>query len=235
MEENKSVVLQLKNVWKLYAMGEVPVKALRGLNLEINAGEFVALMGPSGSGKSTLMHLLGALDQPSEGEVRFENEEISRLDENQLAELRGRKVGFIFQTFNLVPTLTALENVELPMVFQNVSRANRRSRAQTLLEKVSLGERLHHQPSQLSGGEQQRVAIARALANDPEVILADEPTGNLDTESGEKILRLLKDLNAEGKTIVLVTHNPEAAAYASRVIRLKDGHRLEDLSNPKIS
>lgn len=235
MEENKSVVLQLKNVWKLYAMGEAPVKALRGLDLEIRAGEFVALMGPSGSGKSTLMHLLGALDQPSEGEVRFENEEISRLDENQLAELRGRKVGFIFQTFNLVPTLTALENVELPMIFQNVSRANRRSRAQTLLERVSLGERLHHQPSQLSGGEQQRVAIARALANHPEIILADEPTGNLDTESGEKILRLLKDLNAEGKTIVLVTHNPEAAAYASRIIRLKDGHRIEDLSNPKIS
>ncbi|MBI3461062.1 ABC transporter ATP-binding protein [Candidatus Acetothermia bacterium] len=219
----------------MYEMGEVPVKALRGLDLEIRAGEFVALMGPSGSGKSTLMHLFGALDQPSEGEVRFENEEISRLDENQLAELRGRKVGFIFQTFNLVPTLTALENVELPMVFQNVPRANRRSRAQTLLERVSLGERLHHQPSQLSGGEQQRVAIARALANHPEIILADEPTGNLDTESGEKILRLLKDLNAEGKTIVLVTHNPEAAAYASRIIRLKDGHRIEDLSNPKIS
>jgi len=216
-------MLQLKNVWKLYAMGEAAVKALRGLNVEIQRGEFIAIMGPSGSGKSTLMHLLGALDQPSEGSLRFEGEEISQWDEDRLASLRGQKIGFVFQSFQLVPALTAIENVELPMVFQRISRAKRRERAQTLLARVGLAERMHHKPAQLSGGEQQRVAIARALANDPEIILADEPTGNLDTESGEKILRLLNELNEEGKTIVLVTHNTEAASYASRIIKLKDG------------
>jgi putative ABC transport system ATP-binding protein len=219
-------MLQLKNICKLYVMGEAAVNALRGLNLEIKPGEFIAIMGPSGSGKSTLMHLLGALDQPSEGSLQFGLEDISQWDEDRLAELRGKKMGFVFQSFQLVPALTALENVELPMIFQNTAKAKRRERAQNLLERVGLAERMHHTPAQLSGGEQQRVAIARALANDPEIILADEPTGNLDTESGEKILRLLKALNEEGKTIVLVTHNAEASRFASRVIRLKDGRSV---------
>jgi putative ABC transport system ATP-binding protein len=216
-------MLQLKNVWKLYPMGETAVQALRHLNLELARGEFVAIVGPSGSGKSTLMHLLGALDRPSEGVFTFEGRELSRLTENELASFRARKIGFVFQQFHLLPTLTALENVELPMIFQNVFSLDRRKRAQMLLEKVDLGERTRHKPSQLSGGEQQRVAIARALANEPEMILADEPTGNLDSESGVRILQLLHTLNTEGKTIVLVTHNPEVAAFATRTIRLKDG------------
>jgi len=222
-------MIELKNVQKVYPMGEVSVPALRGISFTIHPGEFVAIMGPSGSGKSTLMHLLGCLDLPSDGVVQLDGKDITKLDEDTLAQIRGQKIGFVFQTFNLIPTLTALENVELPLFFQGVPRRQRSVRAAELLQKVGLGKRAHHKPSQLSGGERQRVAIARALANDPEIILADEPTGNLDSESGEAILQLLKQLNEEGRTIILVTHNPEAAAYAHRIVRIKDGRLLEEV------
>jgi putative ABC transport system ATP-binding protein len=223
-------MIELKNVHKVYPMGEVSVPALRGINLTIHPGEFVAIMGPSGSGKSTLMHLLGCLDLPSDGVVQLDGKDITTLDEDTLAQIRGKKVGFVFQTFNLIPTLTAQENVELPLFFQGVPREKRRARAAELLRKVGLDGRLHHKPAQLSGGEHQRVAIARALANDPEIILADEPTGNLDSESGKAILELLAQLHREGKTIILVTHNPEAAAYAQRIVRIRDGRLVEEVA-----
>jgi putative ABC transport system ATP-binding protein len=223
-------MIELKNVHKVYPMGEVSVPALRGINLTIHPGEFVAIMGPSGSGKSTLMHLLGCLDLPSDGVVQLDGKDITKLDEDTLAQIRGKKVGFVFQTFNLIPTLTAQENVELPLFFQGVPREKRRARAAELLRKVGLDGRLHHRPAQLSGGERQRVAIARALANDPEIILADEPTGNLDSESGKAILELLAQLHREGKTIILVTHNPEAAAYAQRIVRIRDGRLVEEVA-----
>jgi putative ABC transport system ATP-binding protein len=223
-------MIELKNVHKVYPMGEVSVPALCGINLTIHPGEFVAIMGPSGSGKSTLMHLLGCLDLPSDGVVQLDGKDITTLDEDTLAQIRGKKVGSVFQTFNLIPTLTAQENVELPLFFQGVPREKRRARAAELLRKVGLDGRLHHKPAQLSGGERQRVAIARALANDPEIILADEPTGNLDSESGKAILELLAQLHREGKTIILVTHNPEAAAYAQRIVRIRDGRLVEEVA-----
>jgi len=221
-------MIRLENVHKTYPMGETQVHALRGLSMEVTPGEFVAIMGPSGSGKSTLMHLLGCLDLPGDGIVRLDERDVTHLDEDTLAQIRGKKIGFVFQTFNLIPTLTAQENVELPLYFQGVHRTQRSARAEELLKKVGLEGRIHHKPSQLSGGERQRVAIARALASDPEIILADEPTGNLDSESGETIMQFLKQLNEEGKTIILVTHNPEAAVYAHRTVRLKDGRIWED-------
>lgn len=224
------VQLQLEDVHKTYWLGETQVAALRGLGFAITAGDFVAIMGPSGSGKSTLMHLLGCLDMPTEGLVRLDGRDVTHLDEDTLAEVRGKKIGFVFQTFNLIPTLTAQENVELPLFFQGISRKQRGLRAAELLQRVGLDGRIHHKPSQLSGGERQRVAVARALANDPEIILADEPTGNLDSQSGEAILQLLAQLNREGKTIILVTHNPEAAAYAHRTVHIKDGRLREDIT-----
>lgn len=224
-------MIHLKNAQKVYLMGEVRVPALRGIDLTMQPGEFVAIMGPSGSGKSTLMHLLGCLDLPSDGIVQLDGHDVTKLDEDRLAQIRGKKIGFVFQTFNLIPTLTALENVELPLFFQGVSRVERRVRAAELLGKVGLDGRMHHKPSQLSGGERQRVAIARALANNPEIILADEPTGNLDSESGKAILDLLAQLHREGKTIILVTHNPEAAAYTQRILRIRDGRLVEEVTN----
>lgn len=218
-----SAVIKLENVRKVYPMGDTLVQALRGLTLEIPKGEFVAVMGPSGSGKSTLLHLLGCLDLPSNGKILLQDVDVSRLAEDHLAQVRGLRIGFVFQTFHLIPTLSALENVELPLLFQRVPRAQRRARAQELLQKVGMADRMHHKPAQLSGGERQRVAIARALAADPEIILADEPTGNLDSASGKAVLELLSQLHREGKTIILVTHNPEAAQYADRIVRLRDG------------
>lgn len=218
-----SAVIKLENVRKVYPMGDTLVQALRGLTLEIRKGEFVAVMGPSGSGKSTLLHLLGCLDLPSDGRILLQDVDVSRLAEDHLAQVRGLRIGFVFQTFHLIPTLSALENVELPLLFQRVPRAQRRARAQELLQKVGMADRMHHKPAQLSGGERQRVAIARALAADPEIILADEPTGNLDSASGKAVLELLSQLHREGKTIILVTHNPEAAQYADRIVRLRDG------------
>ncbi|QAA77020.1 MAG: ABC-type antimicrobial peptide transport system, ATPase component [Candidatus Bipolaricaulis sibiricus] len=223
-------LLELTGITKDYRLGKTTVQALRGLDLTVNEGEVVALMGPSGSGKSTLMHILGALDTPTSGTARFDGQSLQQLSENQLATLRGRKVGFVFQTFNLVATLSAQKNVELPMVFLGVPKRERALRARELLGKVGLADRIRHKPNELSGGERQRVAIARALANNPEIILADEPTGNLDTETGAPILDLLKRLSTdEGRTVVLVTHDPEAARIANRVIRLRDGRVVEEI------
>jgi len=218
-------LLELKDVKKLYQLDEVLVKALNGLSLNIKKGEFVAIMGPSGSGKSTAMNLIGSLDTPTEGSVLLEGVDISDASESELAQLRSRKIGFIFQTFNLISSISALENVILPMTFHvhNLSRSERIEKATELLKQVGLGERLHNLPSQLSGGERQRVAIARALINDPEIILADEPTGNLDSKTGLEIMQILKNLHNQGKTIILISHDLQLAKQAQRIIKIKDG------------
>jgi len=222
-------VLELKGVTKDYKLGKTVVHALRGLDVDIERGEIVAIMGPSGSGKSTLMHILGCLDVPTSGEASIEESQIRSLSEQQLVALRGRKIGFVFQTFNLMQTLSAQQNVELPMIFQGMKKKERAQRAVELLTKVGLADRVHHRPNELSGGERQRVAIARALANNPEILFADEPTGNLDSESGGAILSLLKRLSTEdGKTVIIVTHDPDAAAIAGRIIRLHDGRVVEE-------
>lgn len=210
-------------------MGKVRVDALRGINLDVSLGEFIAIRGPSGSGKSTAMNLIGCLDYPTSGTVLLDGNDISRLRESELAQVRGRKIGFVFQQFNLIPSLSAVENVELPMVFQNVPKKKRIKRAMDLLSSVGLGERLNHRPRELSGGQQQRVSIARALANDPEVILADEPTGNLDSATGKSIMEMLISLNKEGKTIILVTHDENLARMAGRVEYIMDGKNYRRL------
>lgn len=216
-------IIELDDVEKEYQLGETTVRALRGSDLRIEDGEFVAIMGPSGSGKSTLMNMIGALDVPSSGTVTVGDVDVSTLSEDELAMLRSEKIGFVFQTFNLISTMTALENVELPMLFRGVPKAEQVSRAEQILEEVGLGDRLHHRPAELSGGQRQRVSIARALANDPDILLADEPTGNLDTKTGDMIMELLTDLNQQGKTIIMVTHDPHDAEYADRVIEIRDG------------
>ncbi len=219
----KKPIIQLKNVWKTYQMGEYKINALQGINLEVFEGEFLAVQGPSGSGKSTAMNLIGCLDVPSKGTIFLDNKDISLMTESDLAQIRGRKIGFVFQRFNLLQNLTALENVMLPMIFQGFSPNKRKSRAQTLLRKIGLGDRMDHKPGELSGGQQQRVAIARALAVDAPVVLADEPTGNLDSKTGKEVLSYLKELNKEGKTIVMVTHDDTLARMAKRTVHLKDG------------
>jgi putative ABC transport system ATP-binding protein len=225
-------LLDLRGVTKDYKLGKTVVHALRGLDLRIEKGEIVAIMGPSGSGKSTLMHILGCLDVPTSGEASIEESQISSLSEKQLVELRGHKIGFVFQTFNLMQTLSAQQNVELPMIFQGMKKKERAQRATELLTMVGLADRVNHRPNELSGGERQRVAIARALANDPEILFADEPTGNLDSESGGTILELLKRLSTEyGKTVIIVTHDPDAAAIAERIIHLHDGRVVEEVKN----
>lgn len=217
-------IIKLTKVWKTYTMGEVQVHALRGLDLEIKEGEFLSVQGPSGSGKSTAMNMIGCLDVPTKGTIYLDSMDISKMSESDLAQIRGKKIGFIFQTFNLIPTLTAVENVALPMMFQGVGREERRENAAKLLRMVELGDRINHKPTEMSGGQQQRVAIARSLINDPDVILADEPTGNLDSKTSDIVMRFLKDLHKkEGKTIVMVTHDPTTAKYADRVEYLKDG------------
>jgi len=221
-------IIKIEDVWKVYTMGEVEVPALRGLNFEAYPQEFIAIMGPSGSGKSTTMNMIGCLDIPTKGRILLEGKDISNLHESDLAQIRGRTIGFIFQKFNLMPSLTALENVALPMIFQDTLPAERDERAKKLLDSVGLIERLNHRPTELSGGEQQRVAIARALANNPQVILADEPTGNLDSKTGKEIVKMLIDLNErDGKTIIMVTHDAEIGKYAKRLVRLKDGKILD--------
>ena len=214
MKKNHTVI-KLSDVWKIYKMGEINVNALSGLDLDVQHGEFIAIMGPSGSGKSTAMNLVGCLDLPSKGNIWLEDKNIAHMHESSLAQIRGRKIGFVFQKFNLLGTLTALENVMLPMIFQGASAEKRKKRATELLSLVGLGDRINHKPSEMSGGQQQRVAIARALANDPEVILADEPTGNLDSKSGDIIINFLKDLHEkENKTIIVVTHDQNIAEHA---------------------
>ncbi len=220
----KEVIIKLDNVWKIYMMGKVKVPALRGLNLKIKRGEFVAIQGASGSGKSTALNSIGCLDVPTKGKVYLESRDISKLPESELAQIRGKKIGFIFQQFNLINTLSALENVTLPMIFQNISSEERLKKAKELLEMVGLGDRINHKPTELSGGEQQRVAIARSLANDPEVILADEPTGNLDSKTGETVINFLEKLHKEKKTtVIMVTHDVSLARHAQRIEHLKDG------------
>ena len=224
IQMTKKPIIRLNNVWKTYQMGEVQVHALRGLDLEVKKGEFLAIQGPSGSGKSTAMNLVGCLDIPSKGKIYLESQDISQLEESELAQIRGRKIGFIFQQFNLINTLSALENVMLPMIFQGIDVNERKKRATELLTKVGLGERTHHKPTELSGGQQQRVAIARSLAVNPDVILADEPTGNLDSKTGINVMHFLKTLHKdEGKTIVMVTHDNNLARQAQRIEFLKDG------------
>ncbi len=222
-------LIETQGLVKIYQMGTVEVHALRGVDLRIEEGEYVAIMGPSGSGKSTLMHILGCLDRPTRGIYRLDGKEIQSLDENQRAEIRKSKVGFVFQNFNLLPRLTAVENVELPMTYTRLHPHERRIRALALLERVGLKDRADHRPTELSGGEAQRVAIARALANNPAVILADEPTGNLDTRTGQEILSLFRELHREGRTLIVVTHDPEVAQEAERIIYLRDGRIVEHL------
>lgn len=216
-------VIRVENLTKVYQMGEVQVHALRGVSFTVQKGEVLAIMGPSGSGKSTLMNMIGCLDAPTTGDYYLEDELVSTLDDDQLALVRNRKIGFVFQTFNLLPRATALANVELPLRYAG-KNGSRKQLAQDALEAVGLGDRIYHQPNELSGGQQQRVAIARALINQPAIILADEPTGNLDSKSGEEILNLLLELNqTKGTTLLIVTHDPEAAGIAERIIHLRDG------------
>jgi putative ABC transport system ATP-binding protein len=221
-------VIEINSLTKIYTSGKNEFKALNNVTLHIRKGDFVAIMGPSGSGKSTLMNIIGCLDRPSTGRIMLESDDISTLSDNELAEIRGKKVGFIFQKFNLVPTMNALKNVALPLVFLGGSRGEREKRGYELLEKVGLTNWATHRPSELSGGQQQRVAIARALCNNPSIILADEPTGNLDTKTGEQIMELLVALNKEGKTILLVTHAIALKRFANRVINMLDGEVTEE-------
>ncbi len=220
----KKVLIKLQDVWKTYTMGDQKLDVLKGINLTIYDKEFIAILGPSGSGKSTMMNQVGILDTPTKGKLFLENHDISKLTESEVARIRGKKIGFIFQQFNLIPTLSALENVTLPTIFQNMSEEKRIARGEALLQRVGLGDRMHHKPNELSGGQQQRVAIARSLVNNPEIILADEPTGNLDSTSGRQVMNMLTDLHSkEGKTIILITHDIQLVKYSSRTIYLLDG------------
>jgi len=221
--------IKFENVWKIYKLGTVEVAALRGLSIEIKRGEHLAMMGPSGSGKSTFLHLAGALDRPTKGKVLIEGRDPSKLNDDELSKLRNRYIGFVFQTFNLIPRLTALENVMLPLVVRGVDGSERRKRAIEALEQVGLGDRINHRPTELSGGEQQRVAIARAIVTRPRIILADEPTGNLDSASAKEIVKVLSRLNRElGITLVVVTHDPEVASAAERMVKIRDGVIYEE-------
>ncbi len=221
-------IIRLRNVEKCYFLGDECIKAVNGVDIVINKGDFVAIVGPSGSGKSTMMNLVGALDLATKGDIFLDNMNIEHLNESELAQVRGRKIGFVFQTFNLIPTLTALENVMLPMIFQEVDFEERRERAEKLLNELGMKHRLEHLPKELSGGEKQRVAIARALANNPEVILADEPTGNLDSKRGQEVADMFNELSRQGKTVILVTHDPEIAKHADKIYRLKDGKFVDN-------
>lgn len=221
-------MIEVRDLHKTYFMGKIKVPALRGVSFSVKDGEFLAIMGPSGSGKSTLMHLMGCLDYPTAGEYWIDGKEISSISDDRLAEIRNQKIGFVFQQFNLLSRTTILQNVEIPLIYRGVSLRKRRQLAREALEKVGLGHRLTHKPNEISGGQKQRVAIARALVNNPAIILADEPTGNLDTKTGKEILEIFNDLNRQGHTIVLVTHEKEIAEYSRRIIELRDGIILKD-------
>lgn len=216
-------LIKITNIKRNFALGDEIVYVLKGIDLEINKGEYVALMGPSGSGKSTLMNILGCLDTPTSGTYILNGKDVSKMKDNELAGIRNKEIGFVFQTFNLLPRMTALDNVALPMIYAGYSKSERKARAEVVLNQVSLADRMDHQPNQLSGGQRQRVAVARALVNNPSIILADEPTGNLDSKTSLEIMALFNDIHANGNTVILVTHEEEIAAYADRVIRLRDG------------
>ncbi|WP_174221077.1 ABC transporter ATP-binding protein [Tepidanaerobacter syntrophicus] len=222
-------MIQLEDIYKIYKLGDTEVHALDGITLGIEQGEFIAIVGPSGSGKSTLMNILGCLDTPTEGSYLFEGKDMSKLSDDQLAIIRNKHIGFVFQSFNLLPKLDAVENVEVPLTYAGKKGPARRERAVKMLEIVGLGDRIHHKPKELSGGQQQRVAIARALSTDPPVILADEPTGNLDTKSGTEIMQILKELNKSGKTVILITHDINIAKQAQRNVHIQDGKIIEDV------
>jgi len=231
-----SALIDIRDVTKTYEMGaETIVHALDGVSLSIEAGDYVAIMGPSGSGKSTLMNLIGCLDTPSTGSYVLKGREISAMNDDELAQIRNKEIGFIFQTFNLLPRADAVQNVELPLVYSGLARKERKARAEKALDAVGLGTRKHHRPNEMSGGQRQRVAIARALVNDPSILLADEPTGNLDSKTGEEILALMDDLHHGGNTIILVTHEDELAQHAARVVRLRDGKIVSDVRNHPVA
>ncbi len=222
-------LIETRDLWKTYVMGEEEIHALRGVSIEIQRGEYVAIMGPSGSGKSTLMNLIGCLDTPSKGSYLLNEKEVAAMNDDELAEIRNQEIGFVFQTFNLLPRATAMHNVELPLIYAGVSGKVRQERAKAALEKVDLMSRASHRPNELSGGQRQRVAIARALVNDPSILLADEPTGNLDSKTGNEIMGVFERLHAAGNTIVLVTHEADIAAYAHRTIHIRDGQVEKDV------
>jgi putative ABC transport system ATP-binding protein len=222
------MLISISNLRKIYQMGEAEVRALDGVDLKVEAGEYVAIMGPSGSGKSTLMNLIGCLDTPTSGEYILNSKRVSDLDDTELAEIRNHEIGFVFQTFNLLSRATALSNVELPLIYARISARERHRRAREALEKVGLGDRAKHQPNELSGGQRQRVAVARALVNEPSILLADEPTGNLDSRTSAEMMELFKELNAAGNTMIVVTHEEDIAAHARRVVRLLDGKIVVD-------
>ena len=222
-------LIETRDLWKTYVMGEEEIHALRGVSIEIERGEYVAIMGPSGSGKSTLMNLIGCLDTPSKGSYLLNSKEVAAMNDDELAQIRNQEIGFVFQTFNLLPRATALHNVELPLIYAGMPAKQRQERAKQALEKVDLMSRASHRPNELSGGQRQRVAIARALVNDPSILLADEPTGNLDSKTGNEIMGVFDRLHASGNTIVLVTHEPDIAAYAHRAIHIRDGQVEKDV------
>lgn len=217
------MLIEVQNLMKIYRMGDIEVRALRGVDLNVEKGEFVTIMGPSGSGKSTLMDILGCLSKPTTGSYKLDGEEVAKLSETQLAAIRNREIGFVFQAYNLLSRTTALRNVELPLIYARVSRRERRRRALAALESVGLADRTHHRPNEMSGGQQQRVAIARALVNEPSIFFADEPTGNLDSRSGKEVMSVFQQLSEAGNTILMVTHENDVAAYSRRIIRLRDG------------
>ena len=230
-----SSLISISSLRKVYQIGDEVIEALKDVSLSINKNEYVALMGPSGSGKSTLMNMLGCLDTPSSGEYILNDLSVARMSDNQLAEVRNKQIGFVFQTFNLLPRASTLENVALPLVYAGFSKADRDARAREVLESVGLGNRINHKPNELSGGQRQRVAIARALVNRPAIILADEPTGNLDSKTSVEIMGLFEEIHRKGNTIILVTHEEDIALHAHRIVRLKDGLVESDLPNPKIT
>ncbi|MEA3344121.1 MAG: ABC transporter ATP-binding protein [Patescibacteria group bacterium] len=222
-------LIKLENIWKIYKLGKLDLAVLKEINLAINPGSFITITGPSGSGKSTLMYMIGCLDVPTKGKVFLDGKDVSKFSENQLAEIRGKKIGFVFQQFNLLSSLSAVENVAIPMVFQGIPEPERKEKAKKLLLSLDLKERLSHRPSELSGGERQRVAIARALVNDPEIIIADEPTGNLDSLAGKMIMEVLADLHRkQGKTIVVVTHDSKIADYSKQIVNIEDGEIIQN-------
>jgi len=233
--KRENIVIRTYDLWKTYIMGDQEINAVSGVDIEIKRGEYVAIMGPSGSGKSTLMNLIGCLDSPSQGKYWLNGHDVSELNDDELARIRNKEIGFVFQTFNLLARATALHNVELPLIYNGTPAAERTERAKEALESVNLGERMMHKPNELSGGQRQRVAIARALVNNPSIILADEPTGNLDSKTGDEIMALFDELHARGNTIVLVTHEPDIAEFAHRVVTIRDGVIASDHVSPRFN